>query len=133
MPVSPSPALGCGRRCHRICGVALTLTRVRLGRELCGNLDAASEREWLVTDGLGGYAMGTIGGLRTRRYHGLLVVATLPPGGRVLGLAALDASIVIGDRRVRLGVHEWSSGAIDPTGYIHLESFTLEQGLPRWR
>ena len=49
---------------------------MRFGRELCGDLNAASEREWLVPDGLGGYAMGTVGGLRTRRYHGLLIVAT---------------------------------------------------------
>src|ERR1700680_1809740 len=133
MPVSPSPALGCGRRCHRICGVALTLTPVRFGRELCGNLDAASEREWLVPDGLGGYAMGTVGGLRTRRYHGLLVVATKPPGVRMLGLAALDAVLILGERRIPLGVHEWASGAVDPAGYVHLESFVLENGLPRWR
>jgi predicted glycogen debranching enzyme len=106
---------------------------VRFGREVCGNLDAASEREWLVTDGLGGYAMGTVGGLRTRRYHGLLVVATTPPGNRMLGLAALDASLVLGDRRIRLGVHQWASGAVDPTGNVHLESFVLEHGLPRWR
>ena len=106
---------------------------MRFGREVCGNLEAASEREWLVTDGLGGYAMGTVGGLRTRRYHGLLVVATKPPGGRMLGLAAIDASLVIGDNRIRLGVHEWASGAIDPAGYVHLESFALEHGIPRWR
>jgi predicted glycogen debranching enzyme len=107
--------------------------RVRFGREVCGNLDAASEREWLVTDGLGGFAMGTVGGLRTRRYHGLLMVATRPPGGRMLGLADLDAIITIGERRIALGVHEWASGAVDPTGHVHIESFTLEDGLPRWR
>ncbi len=106
---------------------------VRFGREVCGSLDAASDREWLVTDGLGGYAMGTVGGLRTRRYHGLLVVATRSPGNRMLGLADLDAILVVGERRIPLGVHEWASGVIDPTGYIHLEGFTLEDGLPRWR
>jgi predicted glycogen debranching enzyme len=100
---------------------------------VCGDLAAASEREWLVTDGLGGYAMGTVGGLRTRRYHGLLVVATRPPGNRMLGLADLDAILIIGGRRIPLGVHEWASGAIDPMGHVHLESFTLEDGLPRWR
>ena len=46
--------------------------------------------EWIDTDGLGGFAMGTVAGLRTRRYHGVQVVATRPPGGRMLGLAALD-------------------------------------------
>jgi predicted glycogen debranching enzyme len=106
---------------------------VRFGREVCGNTDFASQLEWLVADGVGGYAMGTVSGLRTRRYHGLLVVATRPPGGRMLGLADLDAVLVIGDRRVRLGVHEWASGALDPIGNVHLESFTLENGIPRWR
>jgi predicted glycogen debranching enzyme len=111
----------------------LIVIAVRFGRQLCGNLDAASEREWLVADGLGGYAMGTMAGLRTRRYHGLLVVATRPPGGRMLGLAAIDPILIIGERRIRLAVHEWASGVIDPSGHVHLESFELEDGLPRWR
>ena len=106
---------------------------VKFGRALCGDLDAASEREWLVPDGLGGYAMGTVAGLRTRRYHGLLVVATRPPGGRMLGLAAIDPILILGDRRIPLAVHEWASGAIDPNGQVHLESFELADGLPRWR
>jgi predicted glycogen debranching enzyme len=106
---------------------------VRFGRALCGNLDAASQREWLVADGLGGYAMGTMAGLRTRRYHGLLVVATRPPAGRMLGLVALDPILIIGERRIPLAVHEWASGAIDPNGHVHLESFEIEDGLPRWR
>ena len=110
-----------------------TLTAVRFGRALCGNLDAASEREWLVADGLGGYAMGTVAGMRTRRYHGLLIVATRPPGGRMLGLAAIDPILIIGDRRIPLATHEWASGAIDPNGHVHLESFELDDGLPRWR
>jgi predicted glycogen debranching enzyme len=104
------------------------------GRQDIANLDSATRREWLVTDGLGGYAMGTMPGLRTRRYHGLLVVATRPlGGGRMLGLAALDPTLVIGDRRVRLAVHEWASGAVDPAGHLELETFRLEDGLPIWR
>ncbi|MEP6812389.1 MAG: amylo-alpha-1,6-glucosidase [Actinomycetota bacterium] len=106
---------------------------MRFGRQLCGDLDAASTREWLVVDGCGGYAMGSVGGLRTRRYHGLLVVATQPPGGRMLGLAALDPVLVIGDAHIRLAVHEWADGTIDPSGHLHLASFELEDGLPRWR
>jgi predicted glycogen debranching enzyme len=51
----------------------------------------------------------------------------------MLGLADLDAILVIGDLRVPLGVHEWASGAIDPAGHIQLESFSLEDGIPRWR
>jgi predicted glycogen debranching enzyme len=106
---------------------------VLLGRQLCGDLDAASTREWLVADGLGGYAMGTVSGLRTRRYHGLLVVATTPPGGRMLGLAALDPILVLGDRRIRLAVHEWTSGVVDPDGWRQLACFELRDGVPSWR
>jgi predicted glycogen debranching enzyme len=106
---------------------------VRFGRQVLGDLDAASTREWLVPDGLGGFAMGTVGGLRTRRYHGLLVVATEPPGGRMLGLAALDPVLVLGDARVRLAAHEWADGSVDPRGNAQLSSFELRDGLPRWR
>jgi predicted glycogen debranching enzyme len=105
---------------------------MHFGPQLCGDLDAASSREWLVADGTGGFAMGTVSGLRTRRYHGLLVVATSPPGGRMLGLAALDPVLVLGDRRVRLAVHEWATGSVDPQGHELLASFELVDGLPRW-
>ncbi len=105
----------------------------RFGRQICGDLDAASQREWLVADGLGGYAMGTVAGLRTRRYHGLLIVADNPLGRRHLGLAALDPVLIIGDRRVHLATHEWSGGVVDPTGHRHLASFALVDGVPRWR
>lgn len=106
---------------------------MRFGRQVCGDLESASAREWLVADGLGGYAMGTVGGLRTRRYHGLLVVATRPSGGRMLGLASLDPVVSVGDRRIRLAVHEWSSGAVDPAGHVHLASFDFDESVPRWR
>ena len=78
--------------------------------------------------------MGTVGGLRTRRYHGLLVVATQPPGVRMLGLAALDPVLVVGDARVRLAVHEWAGGAVDPTGHLQLAALRRStDGVPRWR
>ena len=74
------------------------MIEIRFGREIMGDLDQASDHEWLVTDGTGGYAMGTVAGLRTRRYHGLLVVATAPPIGRMMGLVALDPVLVVGDQ-----------------------------------
>ncbi len=86
-----------------------------------------------MTDGCGGLASGTAAGLRTRRYHGLLVPATEPPIGRMMALAALDPVIVIGDNEIQLGVHEWVSGAVSPAGHEHLVSFVVEDGLPRWR
>ena len=103
---------------------------ITAGRQICGSLEAASRREWLVTDGLGGYAMGTVSGLRTRRYHGLLVVATEPPIGRRLALASLDPVVVIGDERTRLATHEWADGTLSPAGYRLLSSFTLRNGMP---
>lgn len=102
---------------------------MRFGRQVCGDLDAASSREWLLADGLGGYAMGTVAGLNTRRYHGLLVVATQPPGGRQLGLAALDPVLA----GVRLATHEWVGGAVSPAGHEHLAWCLVEPGAVRWR
>jgi predicted glycogen debranching enzyme len=109
------------------------MVRLTFGREVCGSLPEASDREWLVADGLGGFAMGTVGALRTRRYHGLLVVATKPPIGRMLGLASVDPFLVVGDRRIGLATHEWVGGAVDPSGYLHLAAFELTDGVPRWR
>ncbi|MGZ4524259.1 MAG: glycogen debranching enzyme N-terminal domain-containing protein, partial [Mycobacteriaceae bacterium] len=106
---------------------------ISFGRQVCGSLPEATAREWLVADGRGGYAMGTVSGLRTRRYHGLLMVSTGTVGVRRLGLAALDPVLVIGGRRIRLAVHEWVGGTVDPDGFVHLESFVIEDGVPRWR
>ncbi|MEV4508345.1 amylo-alpha-1,6-glucosidase [Dactylosporangium sp. NPDC049525] len=98
------------------------------GPHVCGSA-AGFEHEWLVTDGTGGYATGTVAGLRTRRYHGLLVTPQ-----RHLALAALDPVLTLpGGAVVRLAVHEWASGAIDPSGHHHLEHFELADGVPRWR
>ncbi len=109
------------------------VTEIRFGRQVCGDLAESSTREWLVADGLGGYAMGTVAGLRTRRYHGLLVVATDPPRGRQMGLASLDPVLVIGGARIRLGVHEWAGTTVQPQGYQLLESFAVVDGVPVWR
>jgi predicted glycogen debranching enzyme len=107
---------------------------IRFGPQVCGDLAAGTAREWLVADGRGGYAMGTVGGLRTRRYHGLLVVAGDTPASRRVGLVSLDPTITLpSGAAVRLGTHEWVSGAVDPAGYAYLESFDLDDGLPRWR
>jgi predicted glycogen debranching enzyme len=106
---------------------------IAFGPEVCGNLDEAAAREWLVSDGVGGYAMGTVAGLRTRRYHGLLIVAVDGPGSRMLGLTAVDAVLVVGDRRIRLATDEWAGGHVDPAGHRHLATFALDRGVPRWR
>jgi predicted glycogen debranching enzyme len=107
--------------------------KIALGPEVCGSVDEGSKREWLVTDGLGGYAMGTATGLRTRRYHGLLVPSVGGPAERMLGLVSLEPVLVIGDARISLATDEWASGGISPRGCELLVTFELEDGVPRWR
>jgi predicted glycogen debranching enzyme len=107
--------------------------RIRLGPEACGSLDEAAAREWLVTDGLGGYAMGTAAGLRTRRYHGLLVPAVGGPASRMLGLVSLEPVLVVGDARFQLATDEWAAGVISPRGNELLVTFDLDDGVPRWQ
>ncbi len=108
------------------------MVTLRFGPQLCTTLEESAQREWLVSDGCGGYAMGTISGLRTRRYHGLQIISTSVPGQRHLGLVALDAIVEFGSAQIPLGVHEWKSGALEPKGFEHLQSFELRDGLPRW-
>ena len=111
-----------------------TLRQAAFGPQVCGRLGEGSAREWLVPDGCGGYAMGTVSGLRTRRYHGLLVVAGASPGRRHLALAALDPVLTLpSGASVRLATHEWADGTIAPRGHELLAGFTLVDGLPRWR
>ncbi|WP_091559328.1 amylo-alpha-1,6-glucosidase [Micromonospora pattaloongensis] len=110
------------------------MIEIGFGPQVCGDLAAGATREWLVTDGLGGYATGTVSGLRTRRYHGLLVVAGPTPATRRVALASLDPAVILpSGAQVRLGTHEWASGAVDPTGFELLERFDLVDGVPRWR
>ncbi|MBN1202985.1 MAG: glycogen debranching enzyme family protein [Anaerolineae bacterium] len=103
---------------------------IHFGREVTGNLDAVLRREWLVTNGIGGYAMGALGGARTRRYHSLLTASLQPPTRRTLMIANLDAWLEIDGRRSPLVTHEWAAGVVLPDGYRHLESFALEGTIP---
>jgi predicted glycogen debranching enzyme len=110
------------------------MRRFAFGPGVCGHPEEGAIREWLVADGCGGYASGTVSGLRTRRYHGLLVVAGDTPGRRHLGLAALDAVLTWPSGAVaRLGTHEWADGTCAPRGHELLAGFELVDGLPRWR
>ncbi len=111
--------------------------RIEFGREICGDRSQASTREWLVTNGMGGYASGTVAGLLTRRYHGLLVAALQPPLGRTLMLAKLDETAIYNDREYALHTNRWADAAdrgrtISPHGYRQIESFRLEGSIPTW-
>ena len=105
---------------------------ISFGREICGDLPSALRREWLVTNGLGGYASGTLAGVNTRRYHGLLVAAQTPPVGRTVLVAGLSEWAELDGRRYPLSAHEYGGGTIDPDGYRYVQSFALDGMLPVW-
>ena len=105
---------------------------IQFGREICGDLAAAESREWLVTNGIGGYASGTVAGSLTRRYHGLLVAALQPPVGRTQLLATLDEVVHYGGADFSLATHRWAGGSVDPKGFLSVESFYLEGAKPVW-
>ena len=108
------------------------MSDLRIGRERLGHLKYASRLEWLVTNGIGGYASGTVGGALTRRYHGLLVAAEKPPVERTLLLAKLAERVQIDGRWVDLDLNHWAGGSSSPLGNLHLESFVLEGTVPCW-
>ena len=87
-------------------------------------------REWLETNGLGGWASSTVSGAHTRRYHGLLVVATCPPVGRVVLLSRLDETLVLSTGRVELSCSIFP-GTIHPRGDQWLTAFAPEP-VPTW-
>lgn len=105
---------------------------IHLGRHITSHRRFAFEREWLVTNGIGGYASGTVGGARTRRYHGLLVGALGDPVRRHVLLAGMDVWLQVGTQRWPLTTHSWTAGVIFPDGYIHLQQFDLDGTLPVW-
>ena len=118
---------------HRRTGsTVLESPLVAFGREICGDLSASLRREWLVTNGLGGYASGTVAGVSTRRYHGLLVAALTPPAGRTVLVGGLAEWVSRRGRRYPLSTHEFGDRTIDPRGYRYLEEFALEGMLPVW-
>jgi len=105
---------------------------VEFGRAVCGELRAAEEREWLITNGLGGFASGTVAGTLTRRYHGLLVAALKPPLGRTVLVSKLDETADYDGQTYALGTNRWGDGTVDPHGYRHIERFRLEGTTPVW-
>jgi len=92
----------------------------------------SSRREWLVTNGIGGFAAGTLCLMNTRRYHGLLFAALRPPVERVALVAKLDVTAAYGGARVPLATNEFADGTIAPRGFGQLESFRLEGLIPVW-
>jgi len=98
---------------------------IQFEREAWGDLEVALRREWLETNGLGGFASSTIVGLNTRRYHGLLVAATEPPVGRLVLLSKLEETLWIDGKRFDLSANRYR-GVIHPQGFHYLKQFRLD-------
>jgi len=105
---------------------------ITLDRAVCRNLGEASSHEWLVTNGLGGYAAGTLPGVNTRRYHGLLVAALKPPVERTMLVNNCDVEVEMDGVTYFLGANEYQDERIHPGGFIHLDSFALQAGIPHF-
>ncbi|MBK5294173.1 MAG: glycogen debranching enzyme family protein [Acidobacteriia bacterium] len=98
---------------------------IRFGAPVCASLDLACRKEWIETNGLGGFASSTIIGLNTRRYHGLLTAATNPPVGRQLLLAKLEETLVVDGRRYELSCNRYP-GAVHPQGQLLQVEFRMD-------
>jgi predicted glycogen debranching enzyme len=107
---------------------------LHLDPQTCRYLEPAVRREWLVTNGLGGYASGTVAGVNTRRYHGLLVASLNPPVQRMVLLAALEEWLVAPDgERWPLSAQEYWDGTVYPDGFRLLEGVDVDGMLPIFR
>ncbi len=103
---------------------------IELNKDFCGDFHATASREWLETNGIGGYASSTVAGAHSRRYHGLLIAATRPPLGRMVLLSKLEETLVLGDERYELSSNRYP-GAVQPEGFKYLTGFRLDP-FPVW-
>ncbi|MDQ6660440.1 MAG: glycogen debranching enzyme N-terminal domain-containing protein, partial [Chloroflexota bacterium] len=117
---------------------------IALERSVCCDLNNTISREWLISNGRGGYAWGTVAGVLTRMQHGLLVsspqnttatsatsvtTATTVTTPHLL-LAKIDEEVRFDERTYYLGTNEYQDGTPNPSGFVHLETFALEDGFP---
>jgi len=99
-------------------------------KTVLNNYDEAVQDEWLETNGLGGWAGSSIIGCNTRRYHGLLVAATVPPTERMNLVNKLDETIILSNQRFDLSTNDYGD-VISPQGYQYLSSFKKDL-FPEW-
>ena len=100
------------------------MPKISLGRTILSNVDDALSREWLITNGLGGYASSTVLGVNTRKYHGLLVAAFNPPVNRWVTLTKLDETLQIGNKHYDLAANQFQD-TFHPKGHVFLSDFSV--------
>jgi predicted glycogen debranching enzyme len=98
---------------------------IEIDQNICRDLEAAQTREWLETNGLGGFASSTIVGLNTRRYHGLLTAATKPPVGRMVLLSKFEEALIIDGKRYEISANQYP-GTVHPQGFQLQTGFRLD-------
>ncbi len=103
---------------------------IELSKDIVCDFAAATSREWLETNGIGGYASGTVSGAHTRRYHGLLVAATKRPLGRAVLLSKLEEIFFVDGKKFELSTNQYPD-AVYPSGHKYLTSFRLDP-FPIW-
>jgi predicted glycogen debranching enzyme len=99
---------------------------IRFGEELCHDLDAATQREWLETNGIGGFASSTVAGANTRRYHGLLIAPLRPPVDRHALLSKLEETLIVDGHRFELSTNTYEPLITHPEGYRVMREFRLD-------
>ena len=95
---------------------------MKFDKKVLSDFRVSQGLEWIETNGLGGYASGTVSGANSRRYHGLLISATEPPVGRMNVLSKLDEAVIVADERYDLGTNQYP-GVVHPQGYKFLNAF----------
>jgi predicted glycogen debranching enzyme len=104
----------------------------RLDRPESSDLRVSERREWLLTNGRGSYAMGTVAGTLTRSYHGLLVAALDPPVARRLLVPTIQFDVQYRGVSYPLATNRWASGGRVPEGWRFIASFAVSEGVPVW-
>ena len=103
---------------------------IDLDKSIFGEFESSSSREWLETNGIGGYASSSVCGANTRRYHGLLVAATRPPLGRMVLLSKFEETVIIDGEHFEISTNQYSD-KVYPEGYKYLTNFRLDP-FPIW-
>jgi predicted glycogen debranching enzyme len=109
----------------------MDLERLHLGRTAWAAPEQGASLEWLETNGLGGWAYGTVPNMNTRFYHAVLAAAVSPPAGRLVLLARLEECLVADGRRYPLYTNAWAGGHVEADGLSRLHSFALSP-FPTW-
>jgi predicted glycogen debranching enzyme len=104
---------------------------ISVGREIQSDLARATRQEWLITNGIGGYASSTVPCINTRRYHGILVAARRPPVERLVLVSRLEETLIIDRQEISLSTCVHEEDIKNPAGYLHLERFERDP-VPTW-